>query len=658
MRASHVRDVWVAALVSLLAACGGGGDGGNGAPAPPVNAAPTIQNQTFSGTEDTPATGAILASDPGDTFTLSVVTNPANGTLTTFAASGQFTYTPAENFNGDDTFQVRVTDSANQTATAAIRVTLAAVNDPPTAANDVVRVDSGNTIAVLANDVDVDGDPLAVEIRGTPLAGTAAVNADRTVALTLPPGFKGFTKFDYRITDAAGITADATAQVFVGIAPFSVVFYGRPESGNELGIYLSDLFTTRLVHPPGLTGTFEQLKVSADGSALAYLVRSSLGVAQIWHVDVDNLGVQRPAIALSGFTEQVDAFAISRDGRYVATVGRTPSVGGDRREVYLLDSEDPAPASRISLDPAIHLASHEPKFNDAGTALYYLVNTGTPGESAVYKVTLATRTVTRVTPVLAAPAGASYISFWVSPDESRILHYRGVAATVREFWVTPGGQPEVQTLLHEPSVAEPFYPSIAPDFDSVALPLLSGPDEDQLKLARMSAPGTTVPAGPVAFVANIDPFGVPELLRWRHDSGAFLTCSPTQSGPCRLYEVVLDDLANPRLVNVPIGAQESASNGAYSEDGERISYLVDGVFKRELHVTTPASIGVASTLVSPAGAYVSIHMLDRSGRVTFMMTSTSASLFLVNLDAPSATMPVAFEVPGIASLQAVVPRWP
>jgi hypothetical protein len=55
---------------------------------------------------------------------------------------------------------------------------------------------------------------------------------------------------------------------------------------------------------------------------------------------------------------------------------------------------------------------------------------------------------------------------------------------------------------------------------------------------------------------------------------------------------------------------------------------------------------------------VSMHMLDRSGRVTFMMTSMSASLLLVNLDAPGASMPVAFEVPGIANLQAIVPRWP
>ena len=169
----------------------------------------------------------------------------------------------------------------------------------------------------------------------------------------------------------------------------------------------------------------------------------------------------------------------------------------------------------------------------------------------------------------------------------------------RELWVTPGGQRNVQALLHEPAFDQPFYPSIAPDFDSVALPLLNGPDADRLKLAHMSSPGTTVAAGPEAFVRNIDPVAVRELLRWRSDSQAFLTssCDPL----CRVYEVSLSDLDNPQVVNAPIAVQDSAIDGAYSSDSERISYVVDGTLKRELHVTTPASMGTASTLVSPTG---------------------------------------------------------
>lgn len=653
MRSSDTGVVWLAVAASVLAGCGGGGGGSGNTP--PVNAAPTIQNQTYSGTEDVTLAGQIVASDPGDTLSFSIVTNPAHGTLGGSLASGQFSYAPAANFNGEDAFRVRVADSRNQTAIATIRLVLAPVNDPPSAANDVIKVETTGAVAVLTNDSDVDGDALTVAIRGTPLVGTATVNGDGTVAIALPPGFKGFTKFDYRITDAAGITADATTQVFVGIEPFSVFYYGVPPGGGDTGIYLDDLFTSRPVHPPVMAATFESLAVSADGSALVYVLRLS-NEFQVWYVDIGNLGVQRPAATLSS-AQTVDTVAISHDGRYAATVLRTAASPADIREVQLFDADNAAPPSRVSLDPAIHLASYEPKFNAAGTALYYIANVAFPGESAVYKVTLSTRAVARATPILPAAVGASYVAFWVSPDESRILHFRSLDATARQLSVTPGGQPDVQALLHEPSFAEPFYPSIAPDFDTVAVPQLHGPDADRLKLAHMSSPGTTVAAGPEEFVRNIEPTTVPENVRWRHDSGAFLTCSWAQSALCRVYEASLSDLDHPQVVNGPIAAQESATNGAYSSDGERVSYWVSGPMKQELHVTTRASMGAASTLVSPASEYLISSMLDPSGRVAVYMTAASAGMTLVNLDVPEATVRIADESPGIIGLNVIARRW-
>lgn len=645
---------WLAVAGTLLAGCGGGG-GGGGDP-PPLNAPPGIQDQTFSGTEDVTLAGQIVASDPGDTLSFSVLADPSHGTLSGSLATGAFSYAPVADFNGEDSFQVRVSDSRNQSATATIRLVLAPVNDPPVAANDVISTDAPDAVAVLANDTDVDGDELTVELRGTPMVGTAVVNDDDTVALTLPQGFKGFTRFDYRITDAAGITADATAQVFVGIEPFSVFFYGVPSGGGEPGIYLNDLFTSRLVHPPIADGTPEKLVVSADGSALAYVLRVGNDF-QVWYVDVDHLGVQRPAaIVASG--QVVDDVAISRDGRHVATVVRTDASPVDVREVQLLDADDAAPPSRVSLDPADHLASYAPRFNAAGTALYYIANVAFPGESAVYKATLATRAVERVTPVLPAAPGATYQLFWVSDDESRILHYRALDATARELWVTPGGQRDAQALLHEPAFTQPFFPSIAPDFDAVAVPQLNGADADRLRLAHMSSPGNTTAAGPEAFVRNIDPITVSEQLRWRSDSQAFLTCSWDQDPLCRVYETSLSDLDHPQVVNSPLGAQESATNGAYSSDDERISYVVDGPLKRELRVTTRASMGISSTPVSPPGEYLIYDLLDPSGRVAVYMTTASLQMTLVNMDAPAATLPVADEGYGITGLDAVAPRAP
>ena len=358
MRSSDTGVVWLAAAASVLAGCGGGG-GGNPAP---VNAAPTIQNQTYSGTEDVTLAGQIVASDPGDTLSFSIVDEPCARHAQRFARLGAIQLRA-----GSELQRRRYVSGAgrrfpqshrnrNDAAGAGARK-----NDPPAAVRDVIQVDATNAVAVLANDSDVDGDGrTGVAIRGTPLVGTATVNGERTVAIALPPGFKGITKFDYRITDAAGVTADATTQVFVGIAPFSVFYFGVPPGGGDIGIYLDDLFTSRPVHPPVTAATFESLAVSADGSALVYVFRLS-NQFQVWYVDVGNLGVQRPAAIVSS-AQTVDTVAISPDGRYVATVLRTGASPADIREVQLFDADNSAPPSRITLDPAIHLASYEPKF--------------------------------------------------------------------------------------------------------------------------------------------------------------------------------------------------------------------------------------------------------------------------------------------------------
>jgi hypothetical protein len=82
----------------------------------PVNDAPTAQGMAYSTPEDTPLTkdaaNGVLAgaNDPdSDALTASVFKPPANGSLS-LAANGSFTYTPAPDFNGADSFEFLVTD--------------------------------------------------------------------------------------------------------------------------------------------------------------------------------------------------------------------------------------------------------------------------------------------------------------------------------------------------------------------------------------------------------------------------------------------------------------------------------------------------------------------------------------------------------------------
>ena len=83
--------------------------------------------------EDTALTGGLTATDPdGDTLTYGVVTGPTHGILTGFdPTTGAFTYTPAADYNGADSFTFKVTDGSVDSDAATFAITVTAVNDPP-----------------------------------------------------------------------------------------------------------------------------------------------------------------------------------------------------------------------------------------------------------------------------------------------------------------------------------------------------------------------------------------------------------------------------------------------------------------------------------------------------------------------------------------------
>src|SRR5205814_831729 len=108
-----------------------------------------------------------------------------------------------------------VSDGHGGTATAAVSVTITAVNDAPAAHDDAATVaeDMAVSIAVLANDSDPDGDPLSVIGVGAPAHGTALANANGTISYTPHADFNGTDSFTYTISDGHGETATATVSV-------------------------------------------------------------------------------------------------------------------------------------------------------------------------------------------------------------------------------------------------------------------------------------------------------------------------------------------------------------------------------------------------------------------------------------------------------------
>jgi VCBS repeat-containing protein len=128
-----------------------------------TNRAPTAADDSYSTAEDTPLTVAapgVLANDSDpDNSPLSavLVSGPSHGTLT-LNADGSFTYTPATDHTGSDSFTYQASDGTLTSELATVTLTVTAGNDPPTVAvaagGTCGRDDHSGTINLTVADVD------------------------------------------------------------------------------------------------------------------------------------------------------------------------------------------------------------------------------------------------------------------------------------------------------------------------------------------------------------------------------------------------------------------------------------------------------------------------------------------------------------------------
>src|SRR5439155_15753931 len=128
--------------------------------------------------EDTQLTltaAGVLANDSdvdGDTLSAILVSQPTHGALN-LNTNGGFTYLPATNYNGADSFTYRANDGALDSGIATVNITITGVNDAPVAVNDKYRTPEDTQLTVtaagvLTNDSDVDGDALSAILVSQP----------------------------------------------------------------------------------------------------------------------------------------------------------------------------------------------------------------------------------------------------------------------------------------------------------------------------------------------------------------------------------------------------------------------------------------------------------------------------------------------------------
>ncbi len=201
------------------------------------NIAPNALNDNAQTELNTAVTGNVLNNDfDPDAHTLTLTTtpirNPTNGDLT-LNANGTFTYTPNNNFIGQDTFLYRICDngSPNLCDTAQVIITVlidnnGTANDRPNAQDDAAAGFKGTSITgtLAANDRDPNGNALIYNTLpptgSHPTNGSVAINANGTFTYTpSSPTFTGSDQFQYVVCDNGTPSLCDTATVYMMVYP-------------------------------------------------------------------------------------------------------------------------------------------------------------------------------------------------------------------------------------------------------------------------------------------------------------------------------------------------------------------------------------------------------------------------------------------------------
>ena len=330
--------------------------------------------------------------DPdGDSVTLGGLgSSPQQGNAT--VGPTWIDYTPNQNASGTDSFTYTVEDRQGGRASARVRVAISAaatLNQNPVAVPDTVltRPDRMVTVNVLSNDVDPDGDPLALEEdsleTATPELDPQALSSSTIQVHT--PSQAGTYLVSYAVSDGRGGSARGTVTVYVQddaplkapIARDDFVSYEElPTDGSAVRVKVLD----NDEDPDGsineLTVTTAESGVSVEGSDVLIPVTDSMRLVVYTITDRDGLtnsavvtvpgrDTTAPFLNTAGLPIEMDA-GTSRTinlADYVVTrSGRSPRL-----------VDDSSPVAQAGLDSVVA---------DSSTQLTLTANASFGGNSA------------------------------------------------------------------------------------------------------------------------------------------------------------------------------------------------------------------------------------------------------------------------------------
>ncbi|WP_140062633.1 cadherin-like domain-containing protein, partial [Vibrio parahaemolyticus] len=281
--------------------------------------------------EDTPTIINVLGNDTFEgadkVVSLDAENSPKNGTVIV-NSDGTVTYTPDDNYVGEDTFTYIVTSGGVSESTT-VEVNVTPVNDAPVAKNDIstTQEDTAVTIDVLSNDTDVDGDKLSIESASVPKEQGTVEVVNGKLVFTPAENFNGQAEITYTVTDGQ-LTDEAKVTVTVNpVNDAPTIKVDAVESITEDAVNTDTVVATLTVRD---TDTPEdQLTVSLENNSNGYFVlvgnEVKLTQAGVDAVNNDELNLKDLTISAS-VSDGVNPTANDSDSLIVNRVNDAPTV--------------------------------------------------------------------------------------------------------------------------------------------------------------------------------------------------------------------------------------------------------------------------------------------------------------------------------------------
>lgn len=234
------------------------------------NTAPSAKNSTLQLNEDGVGTGTLQATDvEGNGLTFTLVSNGSKGTATiTNQATGAFSYTPAANVSGTDTFTFKVNDGTVDSNTATVTVTITAANDPPVALNGSLTLVEDTSAPGQLHATDSEGDALTYALVGNGTKGTVSITSAANGTFVYQPhaNATGVDSFTFKANDSVNDSNLATVTV-------TIINVNAAPTANG-----GSFSTTQNIPLSGVLSAAD-----ADGNALTYsmVTNGSKGTAVI-----------------------------------------------------------------------------------------------------------------------------------------------------------------------------------------------------------------------------------------------------------------------------------------------------------------------------------------------------------------------------------------